>query len=251
MRAGEVSLLQTELEIENNTAPAQLYPVMFTPAFFANRPVLVVGGGHVAERKVKTLLQVGATIRLIAPILTPGLLEVTANSLVEWLPRPWSEGDVRNFQGALLVFAATDDPAVNEQVEQEARQSGRMVNRADRPNSCDFTLPGVVQSGDITLAVSTGMYAASNKAEPEEESGASPALTASLRKKLTEAVGPEYSLFSRLLRELRPQVKREISWTRRPILWRRMIDSAALELLRQGREAEARQLLQDLIREEA
>ena len=90
-----------------------------------------------------------------------------------------------------------------------------------------------------------------NRTEPEEETGASPALTASLRKKLTEAVGPEYSLFSRLLREMRPQVKREISRTRRPILWRRMIDSAALELLRQGREAEARQLLQDLIREEA
>lgn len=240
-------MLDTELKIEHTSAP--LYPVMFTPAFFANRPVLVVGGGRVAERKVKTLLQAGATIRVIAPNLTPGLQELTA--AIEWLARPWREGDVRNFQAALLVFAATDDPAVNGQVEQEARQAGRLVNRVDRPAACDFTLPGVVQSGDITLAVSTGVYEAAARAEAEDESGASPALTASLRKKLTEAVGPEYSLFSRLLREVRPQVKREVSRTRRPLLWRRITDSAALDLLRQGREADARQLIQDLIREEA
>lgn len=241
-------MLDTGLEIEQ--APPPLYPVMLTPAFFANRPVLVVGGGRVAERKVKTLLQAGATIRVIAPDLTPGLQELS--NVIEWLARPWQAGDVRNFQAALLVFAATDDPAINGQVEQEARQNGRLVNRVDRPAACDFTLPGVVQSGDITLAVSTGVYgAAAGQAEPDEEGGASPALTASLRKKLTEAVGPEYSLFSRLLREVRPQVKREISRTRRPVLWRRIIDSAALDLLRQGREADARQLLQDLIREEA
>jgi precorrin-2 dehydrogenase / sirohydrochlorin ferrochelatase len=225
----------------------QLYPVMFTAAFFANRPVLVVGGGRVAERKVTALLQAGARLRVIAPALTPGLRKLTANHRgVEWLARPWSEGDVGNFPAALLVFAATDNPVINEQVAREARENGRLVNRADRPTACDFTLPGVVQSGEITLTVSTGRY----KADSEEEAGASPALTASLRKKLAEAVGPEYSVFSRLLRELRPQVRQKISRTRRPLLWRRMSDSAALELLRQGREAEARRVLEDLIREE-
>jgi precorrin-2 dehydrogenase/sirohydrochlorin ferrochelatase len=235
----------------NNPAASQLYPVMFTPAFFANRPVLVIGGGQVAERKVTALLQAGARIRVIAPELSPGLLALTGNTSLVWVERAWSEGDVREFPEALLVFAATSDPAVNEQVAQEAHRNGRLVNRVDRPTACDFTLPGVVQSGDITLAVSTGVYATPGKAGSEEETGASPALTATIRKKLAEAVGPEYSVFSRLLRELRPQVKREVSRTRRPVLWKRMIDSAAMEMLRQGREAEARQILQDLIREEA
>ena len=250
MTAHEDDALQFSREIENEVFPAQLYPVMFTPAFFATRPVLVIGGGPVAERKILNLLQVGARVRLIAPALTPALEQAAKGGSIDWHARPWSPEDVNNFQDALLVFAATDDPAVNEQVAQEARQAGRLVNRADKPAACDFTLPGVVQSGEITLAVSTGVYGP-GKTELEDESGASPALTASLRKKLTEAVGPEYSLFSRLLRELRPQVKREISRTRRPLLWRRMIDSAALDLLRLGREAEARHLLNDLIREEA
>lgn len=249
---GVASPARLALAETSGPVPAQLYPVMFTPAFFANRPVLIIGGGVVAERKVKALLQAGARLRVIAPTLTPGLREALANrnKVVEWLPRHWSEGDIRNFPAALLVFAATDDPAVNGQVAREARENGRLVNRADRPTACDFTLPGVVQSGEITLAVSTGVYAAAPSTGADEETGASPALTANLRKKLAEAVGPEYSLFSGLLRQLRPQVKREVSRTRRPALWRRMIDSAALELLRQGREAEARQLLEALIREE-
>jgi precorrin-2 dehydrogenase/sirohydrochlorin ferrochelatase len=249
-RAGVSSLAAASLAEE--PTQAQLYPVMFTAAFFADRPVLVVGGGRVAERKVTALLQAGARLRVIAPALTPGLRKLTANRGVEWLARPWSEGDVRHFPVALLVFAATDNPAVNEQVAREAHENGRLVNRADRPTACDFTLPGVVQSGEITLAVSTGRYSSpAGKADSEEEGGASPALTASLRKKLAEAVGPEYTVFSRLLRELRPQVRQKISRTRRPLLWRRMSDSAALELLRQGREAAARRLLEDLIREEA
>lgn len=218
---------------------------MFTPAFLARQTVLVIGGGKVVQRRVKILLEAGANIRVIAPTVTSGLAELASNEQIEWLPRPWLPGDVRDFPEALLVFAATDEPTVNAFVAKEARQAGRLVNRADKADECDFTVPGVVRSGEITLAVSTGVYSPS-----EETGGASPALTARLRRKLAETVGPEYSLFSRLLRELRPRVKLDVSPDRRQVLWKRLAESEALELLRQGRETEARQLLESYLREE-
>lgn len=218
------------------------YPVMLTSNFYARHPVLVVGGGKVAERRVKTLLEARATVRLIAPRLTPGLAELANAKRLEWTERGWVAGDVTAYPTALLVFAATDDPAINAAVEAEARVQGRLINRADLPEACDFTLPGVVRSGDLTLTVST--------ASSEETSiNASPALTAYLRKKLGEVVGPEYSRLATLLGELRPQVKREVTPDKRSQLWQRMVESGALELLRQQRDEEARQLLEAYVRE--
>lgn len=243
---------QSEVKTKNRkmeTAAAQPYPVMLTQAFFTRRQVLVVGGGKVAERKIKILLDAGAKIRLIAPRVTPDLAGFASTGEIEWLARPWSAGDVKDFTAALLIFAATDNPAINAQVEAEAREQGRLLNRADLPEACDFTLPGVVRSGDITLTVSTG--GVTNGDSTRDAGGASPALTAHLRKKLAEDVGPEYSRLAALLRELRPEVKREINPHHRPGLWKKLVDSEALELLRQQREGEARQLLVDYIREES
>lgn len=225
---------------------------MLTAAFFARRPVLVVGGGKVAERRVKTLLEAGATIHLIAPCITPGLAELAASGRFEWTERGWQPGDIAANPAALLVFAATDDLATNAAVEAEAREQARLVNRADRPESCDFTLPGVVRSGDITLTVSTGVTAGGPSGGTQsEETGvtASPALTAFLRKKLGDTIGPEYSRLAALLGELRPRVKREVAPPDRPQLWQKMVESEALELLRQQREGEARQLLEGYLRE--
>jgi precorrin-2 dehydrogenase/sirohydrochlorin ferrochelatase len=216
---------------------------MLTATFFARRPVLVVGGGKVAERRVKTLLEAGAKLRLIAPRLTPGLAELAAKGRLDWTARGWQPGDLAAYPAALLVFAATDDPATNAAVEAEAREQARLVNRADRPEDCDFTLPGVVRSGDLTLTVSTSGQAAVTGLT------ASPALTAYLRQKLGDTIGPEYSRLAALLGELRPQVKREVTPPARPQLWRKMVESGALELLRQQREDEARQLLEGYVRE--
>jgi hypothetical protein len=105
----------------------------------------------------------------------------------------------------------------------------------------------VVRSGEITLTVSTGVHSGAQS----EETGvtASPALTAYLRQKLADAIGPEYSRLAALLGELRPQVKRKVAPEDRPQLWRKMIGSGAIELLRQQQDDEARQLLEDYVRE--
>ncbi len=217
------------------------FGISLTPGFFLGRKALMVGGGAVAERRVKRLLEAGATVRVIAPALTLELEELVEAGRLEWLARRWQAGDVSGCEEALLVFAATDDPAVNRAVAQEARSAGRLVNRADDPTDCDFTLPGLVQRGEITIAITTGAYTAEN------EGGASPALTAHLRKRLAEVIGPEYDQLARLMRELRLQVKRQIDPALRPALWRQMIASPALDLLRANQPTEARAALVSLL----
>jgi siroheme synthase-like protein len=217
--------------------------VAFTPAFFAGQGVLVVGGGTVAERRVSKLLAAGAKVRLIAPALTSALRQLRAAGSIEWIAREWQTGDVAGYSQALLVFAATDNPAINQAVAAEARSAGRLVNLADDSTHSDFILPGVVQSGEITLTVTSAALSAQGEIE------SSPALTVHLKQRLAEFIGPEYSKLARLLRELRPAVKAHFPESQRSALWRRLIASQALSLLKAGREEEAKSLLLRLVEE--
>jgi precorrin-2 dehydrogenase/sirohydrochlorin ferrochelatase len=147
---------------------------------------VVVGGGTVAERKVLSLLEAGAAVRLISPQLTERLHELAADGQIEWLPRHFQPGDVA---AALLVFAATNSAAVNKAVAQEAASAGKLVNVADAPELCSFQAPAVVRQGDLSIAISTN--------------GKSPALAARIRKELEAAYGPEYALLLDLLGHIR------------------------------------------------
>jgi cobalt-precorrin 5A hydrolase/precorrin-3B C17-methyltransferase len=113
---------------------------------------VVIGGGPVAERKVAGLLAAGAQVRLIAPQATPQLIAWAQAGRLHWLARPYQPGDLT---GAFLVFAATNQRAVNQQVAQDAAASGALCNVADAPQEGDFHLPAVLRTEDLTIAVST------------------------------------------------------------------------------------------------
>jgi siroheme synthase-like protein len=134
----------------------------------AGVPVLVVGGGEVAARKVAGLRASGALVTVVAPDVVPALREDTA---VEVRARPYERGDVA---GHRLVVTATDDPAVNQAVFDDAERAGIWVNSADDPLRCSFILPAVTRRGPVTVAVGTG--------------GTSPALAGWLRDRLAAAL---------------------------------------------------------------
>jgi len=145
------------------------------------RLCVVVGAGSVGLRKVEGLLAAGARVRLVSaalPEILPPALELVA--------RPYRQGDLA---GALLAFAATDDPQVNAAVAAEARAAGILVNRADDPAAGDFALPAVLRRGELTLTVATG--------------GGSPALAALLREELAHQFGDEWAEVVELLAALR------------------------------------------------
>jgi siroheme synthase-like protein len=146
-----------------------LYPIFLG---LSGRRCVVVGGGEVANRKARKLLQARARVVVISPELQPELESVA----VEIHRRPYREGDL---EGAYLAFAATDSRETNAAVAREAKERGIPANVADRPLEGDFAVPSVLRRGRLQVAVSTG--------------GASPALARRIRGELEEVFGPEWA----------------------------------------------------------
>jgi precorrin-2 dehydrogenase/sirohydrochlorin ferrochelatase len=198
---------------------AAQYPVSLA---LDGRPVLVVGGGRVAARKIEGLLACGARVHVVAPRVADELRDRAGVTVEE---RPYRDGDVAGYR---LVLSATDDPAVNRAVHDQAEAAGVWVNSADDPANCTFTLPSVLRRGPMTVAVSTG--------------GHSPGLAAWLRRGLEEEIGPEYETLLDLLAEARAGVQAEGRSTE-GIDWQSALDSEILEMIRAGRVNEARERL--------
>lgn len=198
------------------------------------RLCLVVGGGAVAERKVRALLTQGAAVRVVSPTLTPALAAEVAAGHVAHRNRPFAPADLT---GASLAFAATDDPAVNAAVAAAAEAARVPVNVADDPSRSTFLVPSTFQRGEVTVAVSTG--------------GASPALAKRLRAELEEKVGEEYAALARLLGEARREVLRRVpDPRRRQDLFTRLTEELH-GAFREGGESAARTLLAALLRDAA
>lgn len=127
----------------------RLYPVFLK---VNGRRVLVVGGGDVAEQKIRSLLDCGADVTVISPSFTPWMEACSVSSGVFLKRRKYSAGDVA---GYTIVIAATDDPTVQRQVYSEASSLDIPVNVADEPELCTFYLGSVFTKGDLKVAVST------------------------------------------------------------------------------------------------
>jgi len=115
--------------------------------------VVIIGGGTVALRKLRTVLAAGALARVVAMEICPEINVLNDSETVSIRVGPYMATDLDN---AFLVIAATDDIIVNEQVRIEAQQRGIMVAVADNPSAGDCTFPAVLQRGDLDIAVSTG-----------------------------------------------------------------------------------------------
>ena len=140
------------------------------------RNAVVVGGGPVAERKTLSLLEAQALVTVIAPGVTPFLEELSREGRISHLKRPWRPGDGNS---ACLVFATTNDVAVNAAVAREAGQSGIPVCVANAPEEGTFTSPAVIRRGELLITISTG--------------GRSPALARRIRRDIETLYGPEYA----------------------------------------------------------
>jgi siroheme synthase-like protein len=138
------------------------YPIMLD---LTHVPVLVVGGGRVALRKIEGLVNGGADVTVVAP----DVVDAIQGLAVRVVKRDYEIGDL---DPARLVITATDDPAVNAAVAADATSRGIWVNSADDPANCTFTLPAVARDGAVTVAVGTG--------------GSSPALASHMRTHIEE-----------------------------------------------------------------
>lgn len=117
-----------------------------------DQPVVVVGAGEVAQRKIQVLLEHGASVRVISPEATPEIRELERAGKISWVRRAYQAGDLA---GALLAIVATSDPDVNRAAYQEAKQHTMLVNVVDVPQLCNAIVPSVMHRGRLQVAVST------------------------------------------------------------------------------------------------
>ncbi|MFZ2448778.1 MAG: bifunctional precorrin-2 dehydrogenase/sirohydrochlorin ferrochelatase [Syntrophobacteraceae bacterium] len=172
---------------EPENTRARYYPLFLD---IGGRTCLVVGGGAVGERKVRTLLEHGARVRLVARELTPWLEEECAAGGIILAGTEYGKA---HLQGAVLVFAATSDAELNRAVSEDARGLGTWCNMATDPELGSFIVPSLVQRGPLAIAVSTA--------------GLSPAIARVLRIRLEGQFGAEWEFFILLLGELRKFLK--------------------------------------------
>jgi precorrin-2 dehydrogenase/sirohydrochlorin ferrochelatase len=156
-------------------------------------PVLVVGGGEVAERKVRRLLECGAQVTVVADAATPGLRRWAAKDAVAWCQRKFATADVA---GARLVFAATDDRGANQAVAEAAAQAGVPVNVADDPDAGTFHLPARIRRGSLQISIAT--------------EGGAPFLARRLRRHWEQRVGPEWEAWLAAAARFRAQVRARV-----------------------------------------
>ena len=189
------------------------------------RRVVVVGGGRVAARKIEPLLDLGAEVVVVAPQIVDEIRGWAGAGRCELVERAFRPDDVG---GAWLVFSATGEPGVNAAVLAAGEAAGIWVNGADDPANCSFTMMSVVRRADVVVAFGTG--------------GRSPALSAHLRRLLTEELGPEYEVLLELLAEAREGLRASGRSTE-DVDWQRAFDSGIVDLVRAGRVADAKELL--------
>lgn len=204
------------------------YPVFLN---LQGRSVTVIGGGRVAERKVRTLLGCGARVTLVSPASTPGLDRLAQAGALKVRHRPWRTSDLK---GAFLLLVTTNDPKENARIADQIDSNAQLVNLADDPSRCNVIAPAVVRRGDLIIAVST--------------SGKSPALARRIRQELERSFGSEYGRFLKLLGQVRKQVRTRIpSIMRRRRILQGLVASDLLMLLRQGKTGLAQQRIRQVV----
>ncbi|MDH4274834.1 MAG: SAM-dependent methyltransferase, partial [Gammaproteobacteria bacterium] len=205
----------------------------FLPVFFniKGQPCLVVGGGAVAARKIRLLLDAGARVHVVAPTLAESVAKLVRAGAITHRAGVFDPSD---FADHVMVFAATDDEAINAQVSREAKARRLPINVVDAPALCSFVMPSIIDRSPVVVAVSSG--------------GASPVLARLLRARLETLIPASYGRLAGLVREFRKTVQQKFSTTNeRRRFWERVLQGPIAEMMFSGQEKAARAALEQTI----
>ncbi len=192
---------------------------------------LVVGGGKVAERKVKTLLECGARVHVVSPVFSEWLETMAAEGKIAAVRRTYASTDLED---ALLVIGATDDEKVNGRIADDCHERNILVNIVDNPAQCTFIVPAVLRQGPLSISISTD--------------GKSPLLARRIREELEPAFGPEYREFLDLMGNVRDHVLRTVpEEEKRRDVFLRLVYSDIIDLLRKGQHEKVKERINHVL----
>lgn len=152
-------------------------------------PCLVVGGGEVALRKVQSLLLFNAKITVFSPIICKSLKELHKNNKIKIILESYSKDYLNKYK---IVFCATNNRQINEQVHKDCKKEGILLNVADNPSLCDFILPANVKRGALTISISS--------------QGKAPFMVSELKKKSELVFSPAYNDIMELAGDFRKKL---------------------------------------------
>jgi siroheme synthase-like protein len=201
------------------------------------RRCVVIGGGDVGLEKVEGLLACDADVTLVAPEAHPELVQLALEGSIRWERREYDSSDL---DGCLIAIAATADTDVNIRVFEDAERRAMLVNVVDVPPLCNFILPAIVRTGPVAIAISTA--------------GASPALAKRMKREIGELFGEPYAMLAVLLNQARGWAKATLpTYQDRKEFFESIVEGEPdpVELLREGRLDEVRELVDGAMREHA
>lgn len=204
------------------------YPIFLE---LGGRRVVLVGGGAVAVRKADSLLDAGARLVVVALKPSEPMIGLCGGRGAELIRDRYAKQYVAE---AVLVIAATDDAAVNEQVCRDCHELEVLCNVVDEPRLCDFFVPAVVKRGDLQIAIGTEGYC--------------PAYAGHLRQKLEAMFTEDHGRFLAELERARREIIEQIpSPGDRKSLLGKLVDDESFEYFRANGPAAWRERAQAMV----
>ncbi|MDD2444510.1 MAG: bifunctional precorrin-2 dehydrogenase/sirohydrochlorin ferrochelatase [Desulfotomaculaceae bacterium] len=183
-----------------------------------DKKCLVVGGGQVAERKVRSLLECNARIYVVSPELSSGLKSLVEKGEIAYRCGCYQSSDLG---GVFLVIGSTGNEDANQKIADDCADRNIIVNIVDDPTKGNFFVPATVRRGPFTIAISTG--------------GRSPLFARKIREELEKKYGPHYGEFLDMLGSLREDViSRVYDPEKKKVILESFVGDEILDLLRKG-----------------
>ncbi|MBQ1311951.1 MAG: bifunctional precorrin-2 dehydrogenase/sirohydrochlorin ferrochelatase [Blautia sp.] len=125
---------------------------LFFPLFvdLTEKKVVVVGGGTIAARRIRTLLPFCRRITVLSPSLDPSLQKLPDGQSLIWIQDSYQK---EALSGAAIVLACTDDPSLNEEICRDGRMAGALVNSCSKKQQCDFYFPGILRKDPVVVGI--------------------------------------------------------------------------------------------------
>ena len=188
------------------------------------KPVLVVGGGDIALRKINLLIKAQASVNCLSPLFCDGIASLSADKSVNLIQKSFEPDDIKNYS---LIIASTDDSLVNSSISELAKKANIPVNVVDSPELSSFIMPSIVDRSPVIIAVSSA--------------GKAPVLARIIRAKLETVIPNAYGLLAEIAGEYRQKVKNRFSNIKdRRAFWESAFSGVIAEKVFSGRINEAR-----------